>query len=158
MSFSTNAPSQITVAGETNFDSSAVTIMFWMRSSGLADPSDNPATLFDRLSGTGDATGSGNGIVVAQNPDGSVLLQIGSGTSALTTISTTAKTLSNNHWHQVAVVCDQSGSSPTAIYIDGQLDAPRYPLVAMVLDGRPGFGAGTLARHELVASLHRTYG
>ena len=128
MSFSTNAPSQITVAGETNFDSSAGTIMFWMRSSGLADPSGNPATLFDRLSGTGGSTGSGNGIVVAQNPDGSVLLQIGSGTSALTTISTTAKTLSNNRWHQVAVVCDQSGSSPTAIYIDGQLDAPGIPL------------------------------
>ena len=128
MSFSTNAPSQITVAGETNFDSSADTIMFWMRSSGVADPNGNPATLFDRLSGTGGSTGSGNGIVVAQNPDGSVLLQIGSGTSALTTISTTAKTLSNNRWHQVAVVCDQSGSSPTAIYIDGQLDAPGIPL------------------------------
>ena len=128
MSFSTNAPSQITVVGETNFNSSAVTIMFWMRSSGLADPSGNPATLFDRLSGTGDATGSGYGIAVVQNPDGSVMLQIGSGTSALSTISTTAKTLSNNRWHQVAVVCDQSGSSPTAIYIDGQLDAPGTPL------------------------------
>jgi hypothetical protein len=128
MSFSTNAPSQITVAGETNFDSTVGTIMFWMRSSGVADPSGNPATLFDRLSGTGGATGSGNGIVVAQNSDGSVELQIGSGTSLLTTIPTTAKTLSNNLWHQVAVVYDQSGSTATAIYIDGQLDAPGIPL------------------------------
>jgi len=128
MSFSTNAPSQITVAGETNFDSTAGTIMFWMRSSGVADPSGNPATLFDRLSGTGGATGSGNGIVVAQDSDGSVELQIGSGTSLLTTIPTTAKTLSNNHWHQVAVVYDQSGSTATAIYIDGQLDAPGISL------------------------------
>jgi hypothetical protein len=128
MSFSTNAPSQITVAGETNFDSSAGTTMFWMRSSGLADPSGNPATLFDRLTGNGGATGSGNGIVIAQNSDGSVELQIGSGTSLLTTIPTMAKTLSNNLWHQVAVVYDQSGSTATAIYIDGQLDAPGIPL------------------------------
>ena len=91
MSFSTN---QITVAGETNFDSTAGTIMFWMRSSGLADPSGNPATLFDRLSGNGGATSSGNGIAIAQDSDGSVELQIGSGTSLLTTIPTTAKTLS----------------------------------------------------------------
>jgi hypothetical protein len=125
MSFNTN---QITVAGETNFDSTAGTIMFWMRSSGLADPSGNPATLFDRLTGNGGATGSGNGIVIAQNSDGSVELQIGSGTSLLTTIPTTAKTLSNNLWHQVAVVYDQSGSTATAIYIDGQLDAPGIPL------------------------------
>jgi hypothetical protein len=122
MSFSTNLPTQITVAGETNFDSTAGTIMFWMRSSGVADPSGNPATLFDRLSGTGGATGSGNGIVVAQNSDGTVLVQIGSGTTTAATMSSTAKTLSNNLWHQVAVVYDQSGGQ-LAFYIDGQGDA-----------------------------------
>ncbi len=37
MSFSTNAPSQITVPPETTFNSTNATIMFWMRSSGLAD-------------------------------------------------------------------------------------------------------------------------
>ena len=119
MSFSTN---QITVAGETNFDSTAGTIMFWMCSSGVADPSGNPATLFDRLSGTG----NGNGIVVAQNPDGSVLFQIGSGSSAVAGIPSSAKTLSNNRWHQVAVVYDQSGSTASAIYIDGQPDSSLY--------------------------------
>ncbi len=122
MSFSTNAPSQITVAGETNFDSSAGTIMLWMRSSGLADPSGNPATLFDRLSGTG----NGSGVVVAQDPDGTVLFQIGSGTSAVAGITSMANTLSNNRWHQVAVVYDQSGSTPSAIYIDGQPDSSLY--------------------------------
>jgi hypothetical protein len=122
MSFSTNAPSQITVAGETNFDSTAGTIMFWMRSSGVADPNGNPATLFDRLSGTG----NGNGIVVAQDPDGTVLFQIGSGTSSNAGIPSSAKTLSNNHWHQVAVVYDQSGSTASAIYIDGQPDSSEY--------------------------------
>jgi len=122
VSFSTNAPSQITIAGETNFDSTAGTIMLWMRSSGVADPSGNPATLFDRLSGTG----NGNGVVVAQDPDGTVLFQIGSGTSAVAAISSIANTLSNNHWHQVAVVYDQSGSTPSAIYIDGQPDSSLY--------------------------------
>jgi hypothetical protein len=122
MSFSTNFPTQITVAGETNLDSTAGTIMFWMRSSGVADPSGNPATLFDRLSGTGGATGSGNGIVVAQNSDGTVLVQIGSGTTTVATMPSTAKTLSNNLWHQVAVVYDQS-LGQLAFYIDGQGDA-----------------------------------
>ncbi len=119
MSFSTN---QVTVAGETNFDSTAGTIMFWMRSSGVADPNGNPATLFDRLSGTG----NGSGIAVAQDPDGSVLFEIGSGTSAVAGIPSTAKTLSNNAWHQVAVVYDQSGSTASAIYIDGQPDSSEY--------------------------------
>ena len=48
MSFSTNAPSQITVVGETNFNSATGTIMFWMRSSGVPDPTGSPATLFSR--------------------------------------------------------------------------------------------------------------
>ena len=116
MSFSTN---QIMVAGETNFDSSAGTVMFWMRSTGVADPNGNPATLFDRLSGTG----NGSGIAVAQNPDGSVLFEIGSGTSAIAAIPSAAKTLSNNRWHQVAVVYDQSGGATSGIYIDGQPDS-----------------------------------
>ena len=66
--------------------------MFWMRSSGLADPSGNPATLFDRLSGNGSSS-SGDGFAVAQNPNGTVQLQIGSGTSLLTTINSSANTL-----------------------------------------------------------------
>jgi len=118
MSFSTNAPSQITVAGETNFDVPSFTMMFWMRSSGLADPNGNPATLWDRLSGTG----NGNGAVVVQNPDGTVSFQIGSGTSLVGAMPTVANTLSNNRWHQVAAVYDQSAGQFT-FYIDGQTDS-----------------------------------
>jgi hypothetical protein len=117
MSFSTNTPTQITVAGDTNFDSSSFSIMFWMRSSGVADPTGTPATLWDRLSGTG----NGNGAVVVQNNDGTLLFQIGSGTSLVGSIPTTATTLSNNRWHQVAVVNDQANGQVT-LYVDGQSD------------------------------------
>jgi hypothetical protein len=118
MGFSTNAPTQITVAGETNFDSGSFTIMFWMRSSGVADPTGNPATLWDRLSGTN----NGNGAVVVQNNDGTLLFQIGSGTSLVGSIPTTATTLSNNRWHQFAVVNDQPNGQ-LALYVDGQSDS-----------------------------------
>jgi len=135
MSFSTNVPTQITVAGETNFDSSAFTIMFWMRSSGVADPSGNPATLFDRLSGTG----NGSGVVLVQNPDGTVSFQVGAGASAVGGIPTLANTLSNNRWHQVVVAYDQA-TGIAAFYIDNQSDSSGYigiwtwPSPSQVLD------------------------
>ena len=117
MSFSTNVPTQITVAGETNFDASAGTIMFWMRSSGLGDPNGMPATLLDRISGTG----NGNGAAVVQQADGTLLFQMGSGSSEVGAFATASTSLSNNRWHQAAVVYDQS-SGLVAFYIDGQPD------------------------------------
>jgi hypothetical protein len=118
MSFNASIPSQITVAGETNFNYTSGTIMFWMLSSGVASPNTNPATLFDRLSGTG----TGTGLVIAQKTNGTALLQIGSGSSLLTSFTSLATTLSNNRWHHVAVVYDQSGGSLTGFYIDGAAD------------------------------------
>jgi hypothetical protein len=119
MNFSTNAPSQITVVGETNFNSPTGTIMFWMRSSGVPDPLGNPATLFDRLSGTG----SGSGLVVVQNTDGTVTLQVGSGANFVGTLRSVATPGGDNRWHQVAVVYDQSGNTPCIFYVDGQPDS-----------------------------------
>jgi hypothetical protein len=115
MSFTNIVTSQITVAGETNFDSSAGTIMFWMRSS--AAPSGNAATLFDRLSGTG----NGSGVVVAQYPGGNVQVAVDSDGNVVAGILSTATTLSDNRWHQVAVTYDQSGGS-VSLYVDGALD------------------------------------
>lgn len=118
MSFSTNSPSQITVAGETNFDSATGTIMFWMRSSGLANPSGYPATLFDRLSGTG----NGSGIVVAQYYSGTILVQVGAGSGGIGAFTSVATPSADNRWHQIALVYDQTGSTATILYVDGQLD------------------------------------
>jgi hypothetical protein len=117
MSFSASIPSQISVAGETNFDSSTGTIMFWMRSSGLSDPGGFPAALFDRL--------TQNGCAIAQNPDGTVLCEALAGGSIAGAILTT-NNLSDNLWHQVTVIYDQSASGPLsgllAIYTDGQFN------------------------------------
>jgi hypothetical protein len=124
MSFSTNVPSQITVAGETNFDFTTGTIMFWMCSSGLANPNTNvDATLFDRLSGTG---GNGNGCVLAQDSDGTVSFNDAVSGSFNPPISTVSTNLSNNRWHHVAVTYDQSGVNPLIFYVDGQLDSTTY--------------------------------
>jgi hypothetical protein len=122
MSFSTNSQTQITVAGETNFDSATGTIMFWMRSTGLADPASYPATLFDRLSGSGGIS-NGKGVAVVQNADGTITAQFGSGASQSGSIVSVATPAADNRWHQVAVVYDQSGVNPSMMYIDGLPDA-----------------------------------
>jgi hypothetical protein len=126
MSFSASGPSQIAVAGETNFDSSIGTIMFWMRSSGVANPSGTPAALFDRLSGSGTPSSpvpTGNGGVIVQNTDGTVSFQAYVGGGQVSGGIATTASVSDNRWHQVAVVYDQSTSGPLGnslpIYVDG---------------------------------------
>jgi hypothetical protein len=123
MSFSTNFPSQITVAGETNFDSVTGTIMFWMRSSGLPDPLGNAATLFDRLAGTAASVGGGKGLIVAQFAAGAILCQVGTGTNSAGVLVSTATPAADNRWHQIAAVYDRSGTTPMQLYVDGQLDS-----------------------------------
>jgi hypothetical protein len=117
MSFTTNVPNQIVVPPNTSFNSSTGTISFWMRSSGLADPGGNPATLFDRL--------NKSGCVIVQQADGTLLFQPEvSGAPAGSVVTTNV--LSDNRWHHVAIVYDQSTTGPfsgaMSIYIDGQFD------------------------------------
>ena len=125
MSFSASVPSQITVAGETNFDSSTGTIMLWMRSSGLADSSGNPAMLFDRLAGS--ISGKSYGAVLVQLGDGTALFEAKNGNSIVGAVQTTSTALSDNHWHQIAVVYDQSTtgvlSGALQFYVDGAADS-----------------------------------
>jgi len=122
MNFTASVPSQITVAGGPSFDATNGTIMFWMRSSGVANTATNsPATLFDRLI-------SGKGCVIVQNADGTLTFQAGAGAS---TATTTTPLLSDNRWHQVAVVYGQDPSSPppvggTGFYIDGVANTIDY--------------------------------
>lgn len=118
MSFSASATNQITVAGVTNFDSSTGTIMFWMRSSGMADPLGNPPSLFDRKSGT---ASKGNGCIIQQNPDGSLFFEAFASGNEVAGVPTSP--VSDNNWHHVAAVYDQAitGSlGGLVIYIDGQ--------------------------------------
>jgi hypothetical protein len=118
MSFTAGTPSQITVSGETNFDSSTGTIMFWMRSSGLVDAGGHSAALFDRL--------NKNGCLLSQTGDGT--LEFDADVSgALDGTVITVTNVSDNHWHHIAVVYDQSPTGPLSgaltIYVDGHLDS-----------------------------------
>ncbi len=108
MSFTATNLAQIVVSGSTNFDAATGTLMFWMRSSGFNSTNANHATIFDRL--------NGNGMVVFQNPDGTVELQCSQKAQDLTLAN-----LSDDKWHQIAVTYDQSAAGQVTVYVDGQL-------------------------------------
>jgi hypothetical protein len=109
MSFNGAAANQIYVSGSTNFDSATGTIMFWMKSGGLNDTNGKPASLFDRL--------NGSGLAIFQNADGSLEAKTSQGAQDLTSSGTQA----DGKWHHVAFVYDQSATGEADLYIDGQL-------------------------------------
>jgi hypothetical protein len=118
MSFTTNVSSQIVVPPAPAFNSSTGTISFWMRSSGLADPVGNPATLFDRM--------TTNGCAIVLQADGTIFFEAKTGNFGAGSIGTT-NVLSDNRWHHIAVIYDQSTTGPfngaMSIYVDGQFDS-----------------------------------
>ena len=115
MNFAAAGPSQITVPGATNFDYSTGTVMFWVRTSGLADSTGHPATLFDRMN-------NGKGFVLVQNSDGTVGFADNGANDSFTSVSS----ITNNQWHHVAIAFDQGASGPMTIYIDGQPDRANF--------------------------------
>ena len=108
MSFAAASSNQIVVPAATNFNTSTGTIMFWMRSAGVANPANGEATLFDRLT-------SNNGLVIEQNPDGTLSV---TNAAVFAPISVS---VSDNNWHHIAVVYDQSFSGYADIYVDSGL-------------------------------------
>jgi hypothetical protein len=110
MSFNSAHPDQITVPGETNFDSSTGTIMFWMRSTGATGT--NAAALFDRR--------NPNGCVIALGTNGAIQFQASVGNQ--NQFASTSTKLGDNNWHLVTLVYDQSVNGEVDIYIDGALD------------------------------------
>jgi hypothetical protein len=109
MSFNATHPDQIIVSGATNFDATAGTIMFWMRSSGLSNTNGHPANLFNRL--------NGNGLAIFQNSDGTVEAK----TSQKAQDLSSSGNQSDNNWHHVALAFDQGSGGEADLYIDGQL-------------------------------------
>ncbi len=109
MSFNAAHPDQLVVPASTNFDYSSGTIMFWMRSAGLANAAGKPAALLDRLI-------NGKGCVLVQNADGTIGFSDNGGKDPLATTAT----VSDNKWHHVALAFDQAaGSGQIALYVDG---------------------------------------
>jgi hypothetical protein len=61
-----------------------------------------------------------NGLIVAQNTNGTLQVQTSGGASDFASTSTT---LNDNNWHHVGVVFDQSEGGTITIYIDGVNDS-----------------------------------
>jgi hypothetical protein len=110
MKFTASDPDQITLPAAANFSPAEGTIMFWMRSSGTVTNLGGSvgATLFDRSSG-------GSGLIIAQNDDGTLLIQNGG------TKFSSVGNVSDNNWHQIALTYVSAG---IVLYIDGAVDTP----------------------------------
>ena len=117
MSFDQSVPDQITVPTTPDFNGTNGTIMFWVRSAGTVttNTGSTGAMLFDRKAGV--AGGSGNGLIVVQTDGGLVFIQQGS-----VTAFDSAANISDNKWHHLAIVYNQSASGGIALYVDGILD------------------------------------
>ncbi len=109
MVFNAATPSQIVVPAGTNFNSGTGTVMFWMRSAGVANATNGPAALFDRLL-------NGNGFALAQNADGTVFL---AGKAPVSSSGTVA----DNNWHHVALTYSSTIGDLLLLYIDGNIDS-----------------------------------
>jgi hypothetical protein len=99
---------QITLAANPDFNSPTGTITFWMRSAGTNGAGEFGAMLFDRRSSRGD--------VIVQADDGSIFVQANDGGGTVNAFKTTG-TVSDDLWHNIAYVYDQTGA--TTVYIDG---------------------------------------
>lgn len=119
MSFDQSVPDQITVPATPDFNGSTGTIMFWMRSAGTITTGTGGvgAMLFDRRAGTASPQ-AGDGLIAYQKDDGTVFVDVG---ADLNVIDSTG-VVSDNKWHHLAIVYDQSASGGVALYIDGNLD------------------------------------
>src|SRR4030095_3228277 len=110
---------QITLAPHPDFDSPTGTICFWMRSAGTVTTSgDFGAMLFDRRPSN---PGGPPGDVIVQTDTGNIFVQAASGSGGANSFSTTG-TVSDDLWHHIAYVYDQSSTGSISIYIDGTLD------------------------------------
>jgi hypothetical protein len=106
LEFAAASSNQVFVAGQTNFDSPTGTIMFWMRSSGVVNPTGNPAMLFARS--------AANGLVIIQNTDGSIQVE----PAAQPVYAAYGPNVSDNNWHHIAATFDQVGEL-IGLYVDG---------------------------------------
>jgi hypothetical protein len=113
MQFLAAQGSQIRLGSNTNFDAAQGTITFWMRSSGVVTNSGNEgAMLVDQR--------TSSGAVIVQHDDGTLFFQ--TAPSSKNALSSNAK-VSDDHWHHIAVVYDQSDTGTVSIYVDGLIDA-----------------------------------
>ncbi|HXJ74716.1 MAG TPA: LamG-like jellyroll fold domain-containing protein, partial [Candidatus Dormibacteraeota bacterium] len=109
MKFAAADGDQITLAPDADFNSAQGTITFWMRSAGTAGGGNFGAMLVDRRSSRGD--------VIVQADDGSLFVQANDGGGTVNAFN--AGSVSDDHWHHIAYVYDQSAAGSTTLYVDG---------------------------------------
>jgi hypothetical protein len=107
----------ISVPGTTNFDFTAGTVSFWMRSAGTdtSTSGSEGASLFCVPTGT-----AGSDFILFQLDGTFGNMQFQSPGSALA--FDTSKNISDNNWHFVAVTFDESATGGAAVFVDGALD------------------------------------
>jgi len=125
MSFDGDLPSQITVAATPDLDSMRGTIAFWVKSA-QTTPLPNPyAILFDRRAMPADGAPVTGGDVLFQLPDGHISNQAEVTARARANESSSDASVTDNTWHHVAYVYDQTARGYVAFYLDGLLDGKR---------------------------------
>jgi hypothetical protein len=131
MAFSGANNNQISLQGETNFQSATGTITFWMRSAGnlTASPASSPGAMI--FTG-GDLYDTDQyGISIVQDDSGTLhagTLALDRTSSYVTSFSSgvtlqSTSLVSDDHWHLVSLTYDQTTNGGLGLYIDGNLDS-----------------------------------
>jgi len=115
-----NGANQITLAPNPDFDSLAGTIMFWMKSAGTVGAETGGAMLLDRRIDPSQGAGWGSaGDVIVQQDDGSLTVQPTYYGSSVLASGLSGGAVSDNTWHHVAYVYDQTTTGGITLYVDG---------------------------------------
>jgi hypothetical protein len=112
--FSAANGGQITVAPNSDFDTTNGTICFWMLYSiplsGFPGPGNEAAMLFDRR--------TTNGTIIGVSTSGNIEFQASGGVNHFIGTSYVV----DGNWHEVAITYDQSSNGVVTLYVDGALD------------------------------------
>ncbi len=112
LQFVASNASQLTVAPHADFDTPAGTIMFWMKSAGMAGGGSEAALLFRRRSGSGTLLALTES--TSANPGRIFCQPVGGGASFYSTAR-----VDDDQWHHVAFVYQQAAGGTDRFYIDG---------------------------------------
>ena len=122
MSFDGVAQDQITIAPTNDLNSTRGTIAFWMQSSNVTQLPNPYAAVFDRRAEPADNLSSTGGDVIYQAPDGHLANQAQAPGVGNVNAQETALNVTDNKWHHIAYLFDQSAGGSVSIYVDGLLD------------------------------------
>jgi len=114
MEFVAPVADRITMPPNPALNSPEGTILFWIKTPGASGPGDYAEIIMDRRTTEGD--------VITVTDAGNVFVQARGGNQNVNAITSTG-TVTDNQWHHIAYVYDQSASGSISIYIDGVLDS-----------------------------------